>query len=195
MPKLTDDALDLLFRNARSQNGFLPDPVSDELLHQIWDVARLGPTSANTNPMRILFVRSPEAKERLLAAVSPGNVDKTRSAPVTAVFAYDVAFYDQLPKLFPHRDMRPAFANNPAGAEASAKSNSTLQVAYFMLAARGFGLDCGPMGGFDRDKVDAEFFAGTTWRSSILCNLGHGDPSKLFPRNPRLDFEEACKIL
>ena len=195
MPKLTDDALDLLFRNARSQNGFLPDPVSDELLHQIWDVARLGPTSANTNPMRILFVRSPEAKERLLAAVSPGNVDKTRSAPVTAVFAYDVAFYDQLPKLFPMRDMRPFFADNPAAAEASAKNNSALQAAYFMLAARGFGLDCGPMGGFDRDKVDAEFFAGTTWRSSILCNLGHGDPSKLFPRNPRLDFEEACKIL
>jgi 3-hydroxypropanoate dehydrogenase len=195
MPTLTDDALDLLFRNARSHNGFLPDPVSDELLHHIWDLARLGPTSANTSPLRIVFVRSPEAKARLLPAVSPGNVEKTTAAPVTAIFAYDLVFYDLLPKLFPHRDIRGAFSADPVRAEQSAKMNSTLQAAYFMLAARGAGLDCGPMGGFDAAKVDAEFFAGTSWRASFLCNLGHGDASKLHPRSPRLDFEEACKVL
>jgi 3-hydroxypropanoate dehydrogenase len=141
-------------------------------------------------------VRSPEAKALLKPALSPGNVEKTMAAPVTAVFAYDLAFYEKLPKLFPHNPkMAESFAKDPAAAEAAAKLNGTLGAAYFILAARALGLDCGPMGGFDRAKVDEAFFAGTSWRSNFLCNLGHGDPSKLHPRNPRLDFEEACKIV
>ena len=192
-----DEALDVLFRNARTHNVWLPEPVSDELLHRVWDLARMGPTAANSSPLRVVFVRSPEAKERLRPALSPGNVDKTMAAPVTAIFAYDLAFYDKLPTLFPHRGegMRDFFAGNTAAAEASAKQSGTLGAAYFILAARALGLDCGPMGGFDNAKVDAEFFAESTWRSSFLCNLGHGDASKLHPRNPRLDFDEACKVL
>lgn len=194
MPTLNDDALDVLFRAARSHNGFLPEPVSDELLQHVYDLAKMGPTSANSCPMRVAFVKSPEAKKRLEPALASGNVEKTMAAPVTAIFAYDLAFSELMPKLFPHRDMRAAFAD-PARAEAAAKMNGSLQAAYFMLAARAVGLDCGPMGGFDRDKVDAEFFAGTSWRSNFLCNLGHGDTSKIFPRLPRPSFEEACKIL
>jgi 3-hydroxypropanoate dehydrogenase len=169
--------------------------VSDDLLRQIWELAKLGPTSANTSPLRIVFVRSAEAKARLRPALSAGNVDKTMSAPMTALFAYDLEFYEKLPRLFPARDMRGIFAGNAALAEHSARMNAALQAAYFMLAARSLGLDCGPMAGFDVAKTDAEFFAGTPWRSLFLCNLGHGDPSKLHPRNPRLDFEEACKTL
>jgi 3-hydroxypropanoate dehydrogenase len=195
MPALTDDALDVLFRHAHSQNGFLPDPVSDDLLKEIWLLAELGPTSANSSPLRVAFIRSAEAKARLRPALSPGNVDKTMAAPVTALFAYDLEFYEKLPVLFPMYDMRPMFAANPARAEQSARMNSALQAAYFMLAARARGLDCGPMGGFDAAKTDAEFFAGTPWRSLFLCNLGHGDPAKLHPRLPRLAFDEACKLL
>jgi 3-hydroxypropanoate dehydrogenase len=195
MPVLSDDALDVLFRNARIQNGFLPGPVSDDLLRQIWELGKLGPTSANQSPLRIVFVRSEEAKARLLPAVSSGNADKTKSAPVTAIFAYDGEFYEKLPRLFPIRDMRAVFAGNAELAERSARMNAALQAAYFMLAARALGLDCGPMAGFDAAKTDAAFFAGTPWRSLFLCNLGHGDPSKLHPRFPRLAFEEACKVL
>jgi 3-hydroxypropanoate dehydrogenase len=196
MPMLDDQALDVLFRAARTHNVWTPEPVSDELLRRVWDLAKMGPTGANSGPARVLFVRSPEAKERLRPALSPGNVEKTMAAPVTAVFAYDLAFYEKLPKLFPHNPkMGEHFAKDPAGAEASAKLNGTLGAAYFMLAARALGLDCGPMGGFDRAKVDEAFFAGTSWRSNFLCNLGHGDPEKLHPRNPRLDFDEACKVI
>jgi 3-hydroxypropanoate dehydrogenase len=195
MPVLDDHALDVLFRDARSANGFLPDPVSDELLHKVWEIARLGPTSANTSPLRIVFVRSAAAKERLRPALSPGNVDKTMSAPVTAIFAFDLEFYEKLPHLFPVYDMRGMFAANAELAEKAARMNSALQAGYFMLTARAAGLDCGPMGGFDAAKTDAEFFAGTPWRSLFLCNLGHGDASKLHPRHPRLSFEEACKVL
>lgn len=196
MPMLDDQALDVLFRAARTHNGWKPEPVSDELLRRVWELARMGPTGGNSGPARVLFVRSPEAKALLKPALSPGNVEKTMAAPVTAVFAYDLAFYEKLPKLFPHNPkMAESFAKDPAAAEAAAKLNGTLGAAYFILAARALGLDCGPMGGFDRAKVDEAFFAGTSWRSNFLCNLGHGDPSKLHPRNPRLDFEEACKIV
>jgi 3-hydroxypropanoate dehydrogenase len=195
MPALDDHALDVIFRDARSQNGFLPDPVSDELIQRVWDLARLGPTGGNTCPLRVVFIRSPEGKERLRPTLAAGNVDKTMSAPVTALFAYDLEFYEKMPQLFPARDMRSGFVGNPARIEYAAKLNSTLQAAYFIVAARALGLDCGPMGGFDAAKADAEFLAGTPWRSLFLCNLGHGDPSKLFPRNPRLAFEEACKLV
>jgi 3-hydroxypropanoate dehydrogenase len=196
MTAVDKSALDTLFLEARTYNAFLPDPVSDELLHRIWDVARLGPTGGNSGPLRVVFVRSPEAKERLRPALSPGNVDKTMSAPVTAIFAHDLAFYEKLAKLFPHNPkMAEHFAGKPAAAEATAKQNGTLGAAYFMLAARALGLACGPMGGFDNAKVDAEFFADSTWRSNFLCNLGYGDPAGTRPRLPRLDFEEACKIL
>lgn len=196
MPMLDDQALDVLFRAARTHSAWRPEPVSDELLRRVWDLAKMGPTGGNSGPARIVFVRSPEAKERLRPALSPGNVDKTMAAPVTAIFAYDLAFYEKTPKLFPHNPkMGEHFAKNPAAAESAAKLNGTLGAAYFILAARASGLDCGPMGGFDNAKVDATFFEGTAWRSNFLCNLGHGDPSKLHPRNPRLDFEEACKVL
>lgn len=195
MSKLNAEGLDLLFHNARTANGFTADPVSDETLQEIWNVAKMGPTSANCSPLRIVFVRSAEAKARLLPTLLPGNQEKTKSAPVTAIFAYDLQFYENLPRLFPHADARSWFAHNAAFAEATARRNADLQAAYFMLAARAAGLDCGPMAGFDNGKVDAEFFAGTSFRSSFLCNLGHGDPSKLFPRSPRLSFEDVAKVL
>ncbi len=192
---LDDASLDLLFRAARTQNGFTAEPVGDDMLQRIYDIAKMGPTGANSCPLRIVFVRSPEAKERLRPTLASGNVEKTMKAPVTAIFAFDLEFYENLPKLFPHADLRPVFANNPAAAEANARMNSALQAAYFIVTARAHGLDCGPMGGFDNAKVDAEFFAGTAWRSLFLCNLGHGDPAKLHPRGPRLAFAETCKIV
>jgi 3-hydroxypropanoate dehydrogenase len=191
---LDDASLDILFLTARTHHGFTAEPVSDELLRRVHDVARMGPTSMNCCPLRVVFVRSKEGKERLLPALSPGNVEQTKAAPVTAIFAFDVEFYEKLPKLFPHKDVRGVFAGKPEVAEAMASRNATLQAAYFMLAARAHGLDCGPMAGFDKAKVDAEFLAGTTWRSLFLCNLGHGDAAKLHPRGPRLDFDEACTL-
>jgi 3-hydroxypropanoate dehydrogenase len=195
MTMLTDEALDLVFRNARTHSAFTPEPVSDDLLHQIWDVAKMGPTSANSLPLRVVFVKSPAAKERLRPSLSPGNVDKTMQAPVTAIFAYDLEFYEKLPTLYPPADMRSLFKSKPAMAEAAAKTSAALQAAYFIVAARGFGLYCGPMGGFDSAKADAEFLAGTSWRSFLLCNLGHGDPTKLHPRNPRLGFDEVARVV
>lgn len=196
MSAINEEAIDVLFREARTHSVWLPEPVSDELLHRVWDLARLGPTGANSGPLRVVFVRSAEAKERLRPALSPGNVEKTMTAPVTAIFAYDLAFHEKMPQLFPHNPKMGAhFAANPAAAEAAAKLNATLGAAYFMLAARASGLDCGPMGGFDGEKVNEVFFAGSQWRANFLCNLGHGDRSKLHPRNPRLSFEEACKVL
>ena len=195
MSKLSQEGLELLFLNARTQNGFTSEAVSDETLQEIWNVAKFGPTSANCSPLRVVFERSPEAKARLIPTLMPGNVEKTQSAPVTAIFAYDLEFFEKLPTLFPYADARSWFAHAPAFAEGTARRNADLQAAYFMLAARAAGIDCGPMAGFDNAKVDAEFFAGTSWRSSFLCNLGHGDPSKVFPRSPRLSFEEATKVL
>ena len=192
---MSNDGLDLLFRNARTHNAWLDKPVEDSLLRQVYDLAKMGPTSANMCPLRIVFVKSREAKERLKPALDPGNVAKTMAAPVTAIIGMDVHFYEQLPKLFPHADAKAWFKDLPENVlEYIALRNSSLQGAYFMLAARALGLDCGPMSGFDNAKVDAAFFLGTTVKSNFLCNLAYGDPSKLYPRSPRLDFEEACKV-
>ncbi len=187
--------LDVMFHNARTHNGWLDKPVSDDLLKQAYDLAKMAPTSANCQPMRIVFVKSKEAKEKLKPCLAPGNLDKTMSAPVTAIIAHDMAFYDQLPKLFPHTDARSWFAGNDALIQSTAFRNGTLQGGYFILAARAVGLDCGPMSGFDNAKVDAAFFAGTTWKSNFLINLGYGDASKLYPRSPRPAFEDFCKIV
>lgn len=206
---LTEEGLDLLFRNARTHNGWLDKPVGDDLLRKLHDLMKMGPTSANCCPARILFLRTPEAKQRLLAALNPGNVEKTLAAPVTAIIGYDVKFYELLPKLFPHAPAREWFADKPELAEVTALRNSSLQGAYFILAARALGLDCGPMSGFDHAKVDHEFFPAperqeefqqeyfpdSHVKSNFLCNLGYGDASKLYPRSPRLDFDEACKLL
>lgn len=192
---LDDVALDLIFRSARTQNGWTDAPVADELLHRVWDLAKMGPTGANVVPLRVMFVRTPEAKERLRPALAGGNVDKTMAAPATAIFAFDLEFFQHSPRLFPYMDVKGIYSGNAALAESAARMNAALQAGYFMLAARSLGLDCGPMGGFDNAKVDAEFFAGTTWRSLFLCNLGHGDPAKVHPRGPRLTFNEACKII
>ena len=193
---LDNVALDTLFRTARTHNGWQARPVTDDQLQQIYDLMKMGPTSANCSPARIVFIRSAEAKARLKPALSPGNLDKTMAAPVTAIIAHDLKFFDHLPKLFPHNpDARNWFANDPKAAEIAAFRNGTLQGAYFMLAARSLGLDCGPMSGFDNAKVDAEFFPEGSVKSNFLCNLGYGDPAKLFARSPRLDFAEACKVL
>jgi 3-hydroxypropanoate dehydrogenase len=193
---VNSDALDLIFRKARTHNVWLDKPVEDALLAQVYDLAKMGPTSANMCPMRIIFVKSRDAKEKLKPALAAGNVDKTMKAPVTAIIGMDVHFYEQLPKLFPHTDTKSWFKDLPEDVlEYTALRNSSLQGAYFMLAARALGLDCGPMSGFDNAKVDAAFFAGTTVKSNFLCDLGHGDANKLHPRSPRLSFAEACQLV
>lgn len=193
---LDASALDTLFRHARTHNGWLDKPVSDEQLYQIYELMKMGPTSANSSPARIVFVRSMQAKERLRPALSAGNLEKTMAAPVTAIIAFDLKFYDRLPELFPHNpEARSWFADDPKGAEVASFRNGSLQGAYFIMAARAVGLDCGPMSGFDNAKVDAEFFQGTSVKSNFLCNLGYGDSTKLFPRSPRLGFGEACVVL
>ena len=191
---LDDRAHDTLFRNARTHNGWLPKPVTDEQLCAIYDLMKWGPTSANSFPIRIVFVATAEAKERLKPLVFEGNRPKVASAPATAILGYDLQFYDWLPRLFPHRDMRSAFVDKPQFAEASAFRNASLQGAYFIVAARALGLDCGPMSGFDNAGVDREFFAGTSVKSNFLCSLGYGDASVLFPRSPRFDFDEMARI-
>jgi 3-hydroxypropanoate dehydrogenase len=192
---LSDAALDQLFRQARTHNGWLPKPVPTALLRQVYELATLGPTSANTTPARYVFLTTPQAKERLRPALAPGNVDKTMAAPVTVIIAWDTEFHEKLPKLFPHADARSWFAGKPALIEETAFRNSSLQGAYFIIAARALGLDCGPMSGFDPAKLNAEFFPDGKWKSNFLCNLGYGDATKLFPRNPRLSFDEACQVL
>jgi 3-hydroxypropanoate dehydrogenase len=193
---VSSEDLDLIFRKARTHNVWLDKPVEDSLLTQVYDLAKMGPTSANMCPMRIVFVKSRDAKEKLKPALDAGNVAKTMAAPVTAILGMDIRFYEKLPKLFPHADAKAWFKDLPEPVlEYIALRNSSLQGAYFMLAARALGLDCGPMSGFDNAKVDAAFFAGRTIKSNFLCNLGYGDASKLFPRSPRLGFEEACKIV
>jgi 3-hydroxypropanoate dehydrogenase len=200
-PPLGDAALDLLFREARTHNVWLNQPVSDDLLHRLYDLMKFGPTSANSSPARILFLRTPEAKQRLLPALSPTNAEKTMQAPVTAIIGHDLKFYEQLPKLFPHNQAaRGWYTASPQLAQITAFRNGTLQGGYFILAARALGLDCGPMSGFDTAKVDAEFFSAPDGsflevKSNFLCNLGYGDHSKLFSRNPRLDFDQACKLI
>jgi 3-hydroxypropanoate dehydrogenase len=195
--RLDQAALDRLLLKARTQNGWLPTPITDDQLRGIYDIMKVGPTSANSCPARLVFLRTPEAKARLLPALSPTNVDKTKAAPVTAIIGYDTRFYEWMPKkLFTHRpEMADNYAKNPALAEITAFRNGTLQGAYFMLAARAVGLDVGGMSGFDNAKVDAEFFPDRRVRSNFLCNVGHGDPSKVLPKLPRLDFDEACTLL
>jgi 3-hydroxypropanoate dehydrogenase len=196
MKKASDESLNLIFRDGRTHSNWLNEPVDDGLLAQVYDLAKLGPTSANMCPMRVVFVKSKAAKEKLKPALSPPNVDKTMAAPVTAIIGMDVHFYEKLPELFPHVDAKAWFKDLPENVlEYMALRNGSLQGAYLMLAARALGLDCGPMSGFDNAKVDAAFFAGTTVKSNFLCNLGHGDASKLHPRNPRLSFAEACQIV
>ena len=193
---LSDEGRDLLFRHARTYGAWLDQPIDDALLRQVYDLAKMGPTSANMCPMRVVFVKSKEAKEKLKPCLDSGNVDKTMKAPATAIIGMDIRFYEQLPKLFPHADAKAWFKDLPANVlEYIALRNSSLQGAYFMLAARSQGLDCGPMSGFNNAKVDEAFFAGTTVKSNFLCNLGYGDVSKLYPRSPRLSFDEACKIV
>ncbi len=210
MQNLTEDGLDLLFRQARTHVAWLDKPVTDDAIRQVYDLMKWGPTSANGCPARFFFLRSKEAKERLKPVLSPGNVDKTMSAPVTAIVAYDLRFHEKLPKLFPYgAAMVKLFEDNPQLAESTARRNSSLQGAYFMLAARALGLDCGPMSGFDNAKLDEEFFGpGKKWdgagpafflegrlKSNFLCNLGYGDPAKLHARGPRLAFDEAGRVL
>ena len=207
---LNDEALDQIFREARTCNAWQKQPVSDATLRELYDLMKWAPTSANMSPARILFLRTPEAKERLRPLLMAGNVDKTMAAPVTAIIGYDELFYECLPRLFPQAPgMRDMFVNSPELTEISAFRNGSLQGAYFILAARSLGLDCGPMSGFDNAKVDEEFFpvpasveAVTAEvkplgriKSNFLCNLGYGDPAGVYPRNPRLTFEEACRLL
>jgi len=183
-----------LFTEARTHHAWQDKPVEDGLLQEIYDLARWGPTSANSSPMRILFVKSKSAKEKLMPSLMGGNVEQVRAAPVTAIVAYDQKFYDQLPTLFPAFDMRSMFVSNPSLSEQTAFRNSSLQGAYFILAVRALGLDAGPMSGFDNARVDQAFFEKSSWKSNFICNIGYGDAAKLRPRGPRLSFDEACTI-
>lgn len=183
-----------LFDDARTHNAWLDQPIADDTLRRLYDLVKWGPTSVNTCPARILFVKSPEAKARLVPLMAEGNRDKTSQAPVTAIIGMDLQFHEQLPKLFPHTNARAWFEGQPAKIQETAMRNSSLQGGYFILAARALGLDCGPMSGFDPAAVDAAFWAGTAVRTNFICNLGHGDPARLMPRSPRLSFDEACRI-
>ena len=191
---LDDTALGQLFRDARTHNGWQPQGVSEDTLRQLYDLLKMGPTSANCLPARFVFVQSPEAKARLKPCLAPNNAEKTMAAPVTVIVGYDMEFYEKLPQLFPHTDARSWFAGNPELIQSTAFRNASLQGAYLIMAARALGLDCGPMSGFDNAKVDAAFFPGGKVKSNFLVNLGYGDPSKVRPRGPRLAFEEACRI-
>jgi 3-hydroxypropanoate dehydrogenase len=183
-----------LFTEARTQNGYRPEPVADDTLRQLYELMKWGPTAANSCPARLIFVRSTAAKDRLLACVSPGNVSKVSEAPVTVIVGMDIDFHDKLPKLFPHVDARAWFANDVAKRAESAMRNSSLQGGYLIVAARALGLDCGPMSGFDAAKIDAAFWSGTRVKTNFICSLGHGDAAKVFQRNPRLSFDEACQL-
>jgi len=192
--RIDSKALDQLFFEARTHNEWQDRPVSDELLKELFDMLRWAPTSANCSPARIVFVKSPEAKALLLPALIEGNVDKTRNAPVTAIIGHDLEFHEHLPRLFPHTDARSWFAGNQPLIEATAFRNGSLQGAYLIMAARALGLDCGPMSGFDADKVNEAFFPDSSVRVNFLCNLGYGRPEALFPRSPRFSFDDVCRI-
>jgi 3-hydroxypropanoate dehydrogenase len=192
---ISQEALDQLFYEGRTHSTWLPESVPVELLRKAYELARLGPTSANGSPARFVFLTTPGAKALLKPVLAPGNVEKTMAAPVTVIVAWDTEFHENLPRLFPQADIRSYFAGNKPLIEENAFRNSSLQAAYFILAARALGLDCGPMSGFDADKLNAAFFPDGKWKVNLICNLGYGDPSKLHPRNPRLSFEEAAVIL
>lgn len=191
---LDQASLDTLFTHARTHSAWLDQPVGDAQLRAIYDLMKWGPTSANSSPARMVFVKSAAAKEKLLACVDAGNLEKVRTAPVTAIVAMDMQFFDKLPQLFPHADARSWFAGKEAKIQDTAFRNASLQGAYMMMAARALGLDCGPMSGFDADKLNAAFFAGTSVKVNFLCNLGYGDAGALHARGPRLAFEEACSV-
>lgn len=196
MNPVPEEALRQIFTEARTHRAWLPEPVSDETLRQVYELTRLGPTSANSCPARFVFVRAEPAKGKLITCLSGSNVEKVKAAPVTAIIAMDEKFFIEIPRLSPQSArLRDVFASDPVLCASTAFRNSSLQGAYFILAARAVGLDCGPMSGFDNQKVDEAFFAGTSWRSNFISNIGHGDRSKLHPRQPRLAFEEACKVL
>lgn len=191
-----DDVRSLLFEAARSQNRWLDRPVPDSMLRELYEVTKWGPTSMNSSPMRLLFLRTPEAKAKLLPTLSPGNIEKAATAPVVAVIAYDRAFHEHLPALFPHRpEARELFVKNEQLSDSTAFRNGTLQGAYLIIAARMLGLDCGPMSGFDEKRVNETFFHDSSLRVNFLCGLGYGDPAAIFPRHPRLDFDAACRLL
>lgn len=192
---LTQEHLDTLFTTARTHNAWQDKPVSDTQLQQMYDLMKWGSTSANCSPARVIFVKGAAEKAKLLDCMAPGNVEKTKTAPVTAIIGMDMEFYEQLPKIFPHADARSWFVGNQPLIDATAFRNSSLQGAYLMLAARAIGLDCGPMSGFDPEKLNATFFAGTSVKVNFVCNIGYGDADKVFPRSPRLSFDEACKIV
>jgi 3-hydroxypropanoate dehydrogenase len=192
---IDEAALAALFKDARSHNKWTDQPVTDDELRALFDLLKMGPTSANSSPGRFLFLRTEWQKERLKPALSAGNVEKTMSAPVVAIVATDPHFYNHLPKLFPHTDAKSWFTDNPALAADTAQRNGTLQGAYLIMAARAMGLDCGPMSGFDNAKVDEIFLSDRGWKSNFLVSIGHGDPAGLFPRSPRFDFDEACVLL
>lgn len=194
-PPLTDQAFDAIFRGARTANGWLDRPVDDDLLREIYEDLKWGPTSANSCPLRIVFLKSQAAKERLKPSLSPGNVQKVMTSPVTAILAYDTRFHEHLPFLFPHTDAKSWFEGNEKHIEETAFRNSSLQGAYFIISARAHGLDCGPMSGFDRAKTDAEFFPDGRFKSNFICAIGYGDPQKLFNRSPRFRFEDVCTVL
>jgi 3-hydroxypropanoate dehydrogenase len=196
MSELSKDDLDLIFLKARTRNGWQDKPVAAALLKEIYDIARMGPTTANSQPQRIVFVTSPEAKAKLAPALSEGNRDKTMQAPVVALFAYDLQFYDLLPKVFPHNaEARSWFVGKDAHIKETAFRNASLQAAYLMIAARAKGLDCGPMSGFDQAKVNETFFPDGRWKVNFICSLGYGTEERLFARSPRLEFDEACRIV
>ncbi len=192
---ISDEALDQLFRSARSQNKWQAKPVSPTLLHALYDLLRMGPTSANCSPARFVFVSTDAGRERLKPHLAPANVNKVMTAPVTVIIGHDLAFYEKLPQLFPHTDARSWFVGNEQLIQTTAFRNGTLQGAYLMLAARSLGLDCGPMSGFNNAGVDQEFFPNSTVKSNFICGLGYGDPSGVFTRSPRLPFDEACQIV
>lgn len=195
MTTLDSQALDQIFRKARTANGFTDQPVTDEELRQVYELAVMGPTSMNCQPARYVFLRTPEARARLLPALSPGNLEKTRRAPVTVIVATDTKFYEHMPQVWHREGAKENFEANQALAASTATRNGTLGGAYFIIAARSLGLDCGPMSGVDLGKVDAEFFPDGRYKANFLINLGHGDDSLLFARNPRLGFEQACELL
>jgi 3-hydroxypropanoate dehydrogenase len=191
---LSNESIQQLFTDARTHHAWQDKPVADGLLREIYDLARWGPTSANCSPMRVVYVKSKSAKEKIIPALMGSNVEQVKAAPVTAIIAYDQKFYDELPTLFPAFDARSMFVSNPSLSEQTAFRNSSLQGAYFILAARALGLDAGPMSGFDNAKVDQTFFEKSSWKSNFICNIGYGDAAKLHPRGPRLGFEKACII-
>lgn len=192
---ISDEALDQLFRSARTQNKWQATPVSPTLLHALYDLLRMGPTSANCSPARFVFVTTDAGRERLKPHLLPSNVSKVMTAPVTVIIGHDLKFYEKLPQLFPHTDARSWFVGNEPLIQATAFRNGTLQGAYLIMAARSLGLDCGPMSGFNNAGVDQEFFANTSIKSNFICGLGYGDPSGVFARSPRLPFDEACQVV